>query len=134
MLNNAQPAHDPAPSPTVSASRKRKTSQSIPLGAPSLALHPQPVATPMQPSSSAAKRGTAPGTKGKKLKSVCSSVHSLGNNVAMGNHAIVFSYFMSFDYFYQMFVSLTGSGIARCIFNKVLTISFDRSQWKGPSS
>lgn len=72
LLNNTQPAHDPAPSPTVSASRKRKPSQSIPslsLGAPSPALHPQPVATSTQPSSSAAKRASAPPTKGKKLKS-----------------------------------------------------------------
>lgn len=72
LLSNAQPIHDPAPSPTVSASRKRKTSQSIPsmsLGAPSPALHSQPVSTSMQPSTSAPKRGSAPATKGKKLKS-----------------------------------------------------------------
>nr|XP_029116580.1 protein EMSY-LIKE 3 isoform X1 [Elaeis guineensis] len=71
LHNNAQPVHDPAPSPTVSASRKRqKTSHSIPsqsLGAPSPALHSQPVAS-LQPSSSGAKWGVIAGTKGKKPK------------------------------------------------------------------
>ncbi|KAJ6840365.1 protein EMSY-LIKE 3-like isoform X1 [Iris pallida] len=72
MLNNAQPAHDRVPSPSVSASRKRKTSQSIAslsMGAPPVAPHSQPVAAPMQPSSSAAQKGAASGAKGKKLKS-----------------------------------------------------------------
>ncbi|XP_008782873.1 protein EMSY-LIKE 3 isoform X5 [Phoenix dactylifera] len=73
LLNNAQPTHDPVPSPTVSASRKRqKTSQpvpSLPLGAPSPGLHAQPVAASMQPSSAAAKRGAAAGARGKKPKS-----------------------------------------------------------------
>ncbi|XP_010928831.1 protein EMSY-LIKE 3 isoform X2 [Elaeis guineensis] len=73
LLNSAQAAHDPVPSPTVSASRKRqKTSQPVPslsLGAPSPGLHAQPVATSMQPSSAASKRGTAAGARGKKPKS-----------------------------------------------------------------
>ncbi|KAK9273872.1 hypothetical protein L1049_018684 [Liquidambar formosana] len=68
MINSAQPVHDPIPSPTVSASRKKqKTSQSVAslsLGAPSPALHPS-----MQPSSSALKRGPPPGARGKKPKS-----------------------------------------------------------------
>lgn len=68
MLNTAQPVHDPIPSPTVSASRKKqKTSQSVAsltLGAPSPALHPS-----MQPSSSALKRGPPSGARGKKPKS-----------------------------------------------------------------
>ncbi|PIA53407.1 hypothetical protein AQUCO_00900170v1 [Aquilegia coerulea] len=72
MFNSAQPVHDPVPSPTVSASRKKqKTTSSVPnlsLNAPSLSLHPQTVATPMQPSSSAAKRGSAGGPRGKKTK------------------------------------------------------------------
>ncbi|KAJ6829428.1 protein EMSY-LIKE 3-like isoform X1 [Iris pallida] len=69
MLNSAQPAHDQVPSPSISASRKRKTSQSIPsltLGAPTPSLHSQPVTAPVEPSSSAVKRGTAAGAKGKK--------------------------------------------------------------------
>ncbi|XP_044505979.1 protein EMSY-LIKE 3-like isoform X2 [Mangifera indica] len=61
------PVHDPAPSPTVSASRKKpKTSQSIAslsMGAPSPALHPS-----IQPSSSAMKPGPLPGPRGKKPK------------------------------------------------------------------
>ncbi|XP_042481406.1 protein EMSY-LIKE 3-like isoform X3 [Macadamia integrifolia] len=72
LLSNAQPVHDPMPSPTVSASRKKqKTSQSVPslsLGAPSPSLHPQTGAGSMQPSSSAAKRGVAIGARGKKPK------------------------------------------------------------------
>ncbi|KAF9597224.1 hypothetical protein IFM89_016365 [Coptis chinensis] len=70
MLNSAQPVHDPVPSPTVSASRKKqKTTQSVPnhsLNTP-LSLHPQTVATPMQPSTSA-KRGPVGGARGKKNK------------------------------------------------------------------
>ncbi|KAF8398493.1 hypothetical protein HHK36_017422 [Tetracentron sinense] len=72
MLSTAQPVHDPIPSPSVSASRKKqKTLQSVPslsLGMPSPALHPQTVAASMQPSLSAAKRGAAVGAKGKKPK------------------------------------------------------------------
>ncbi|KAF8395905.1 hypothetical protein HHK36_019860 [Tetracentron sinense] len=73
MLSTAQPVHDPLPSPTVSASRKKqKTSQSVAslsLGAPSPGLHPQTVAASMQPSPSTAKRGAAVGARGKKPKS-----------------------------------------------------------------
>uniref|UniRef100_A0A1D1Z884 Protein EMSY n=1 Tax=Anthurium amnicola TaxID=1678845 RepID=A0A1D1Z884_9ARAE len=69
LLSNAQPVHDAALSPTVSASRKKqKTSQSRP--SPSPALHSQAVAASVQPSSSAAKRGATPVTaRGKKPKS-----------------------------------------------------------------
>ncbi|ONH99204.1 hypothetical protein PRUPE_6G017900 [Prunus persica] len=67
-LTAAQPVHDPLPSPTVSASRKKqKTSQSVAslsLGAPSPALPPS-----MQPSSSALRRGPPPGGRTKKPKS-----------------------------------------------------------------
>ncbi|XP_073003796.1 protein EMSY-LIKE 3-like isoform X1 [Typha latifolia] len=73
LVSNAQPSHDTIPSPTVSASRKRqKTSQSIPslsMAAPSPALHSQPLPAPMQPTSSALKKGSASGVKGKKTKS-----------------------------------------------------------------
>ncbi|KAF6158741.1 hypothetical protein GIB67_040255 [Kingdonia uniflora] len=74
LHTTAQPVHDPVPSPSVSASRKKqKTSQSVPslsLNAPSPTLHPQSVAAAMQPSSSAAKRGPAAiGARGKKPKS-----------------------------------------------------------------
>ncbi|XP_010265884.1 PREDICTED: protein EMSY-LIKE 3 isoform X2 [Nelumbo nucifera] len=72
-LLSSQPVHDPVPSPTVSASRKKqKTSQSVPslsLNAPSPAFHPQTVSASMQPSSSAAKRGAGVGARGKKPKS-----------------------------------------------------------------
>lgn len=72
MLNTGQTVHDPVPSPTVSASRKKqKITQLVPsqpFGGPSPPFHPQPVAPPHQPSSSAAKRGPITGSKGKKHK------------------------------------------------------------------
>ncbi|RWW52291.1 hypothetical protein BHE74_00041295 [Ensete ventricosum] len=72
MINNVQP-DVPVPSPTISASRKRqRTSQPVPslsMDAPSPGLQSQPVVATMQPSLSAAKRGTATAAKGKKPKS-----------------------------------------------------------------
>lgn len=73
MHSAAQPVHDPIPSPTVSASRKKqKTSQSVAslsLGAPSPAMHPS-----VQPSSSALRQGPPPGSRTKKPKSVSNIV------------------------------------------------------------
>ncbi|XP_009391874.2 protein EMSY-LIKE 3 isoform X1 [Musa acuminata AAA Group] len=74
VLNNVQPdGGRQAPSPTISASRKRqRTSQparSLSLDAPSPGLYSQPIASSMQPSLSAAKRVAATGAKGKKPKS-----------------------------------------------------------------
>ncbi|XP_074321370.1 protein EMSY-LIKE 3 [Silene latifolia] len=67
-LSSSQPVHESIPSPTVSASRKKqKTGQSagsLSVGAPP-ALHP-----PMQPPSSALKRGPPSGGRGKKPKAV----------------------------------------------------------------
>ncbi|CAO2837207.1 unnamed protein product [Amaranthus hypochondriacus] len=68
MLSSFPPAHESAPSPTVSASRKKqKTGQSMSAlsggGAPSPAMHPS-----LQPSSSNLKRGPPPGLRGKKAK------------------------------------------------------------------
>ncbi|KAJ7012457.1 protein EMSY-LIKE 3-like [Populus alba x Populus x berolinensis] len=72
MLTTGQAVHDPIPSPTVSASRKKqKMTSSIPsqsFGGPSPSFHPQPVSASHQPSSSAAKRGPVTGPKGKKQK------------------------------------------------------------------
>ncbi|KAG9150709.1 hypothetical protein Leryth_008155 [Lithospermum erythrorhizon] len=72
MHNGGQPSHDPVPSPSVSASRrKQKLAPSIPLqsfGGPS--FQPQPMAPANHPSSLAAKRGSITGPKGKKHKSV----------------------------------------------------------------
>ncbi|KAJ8748838.1 hypothetical protein K2173_011399 [Erythroxylum novogranatense] len=74
MLNTGQSVHDPAPSPTVSASRKKqKISSSTPsqsFGGPSPSFHPQAVSASHQPSLSAAtvKRGLITGSKGKKQK------------------------------------------------------------------
>ena len=73
LLNTGQAIHDSIPSPTVSASRnkKQKITASVPsqsFGGPSPPFHPQPVATPHQPSSSVGKRGSVPGAKGKKQK------------------------------------------------------------------
>ncbi|KAF4390888.1 hypothetical protein F8388_005701 [Cannabis sativa] len=71
MPSTSQAAHDPIPSPTVSASRKKpKVSQSVAsqsFGGPSPSFHPQ-AAGSHQPSSSTAKRGSVPGAKGKKQK------------------------------------------------------------------
>ncbi|XP_019187062.1 PREDICTED: protein EMSY-LIKE 3-like isoform X1 [Ipomoea nil] len=73
MINTGQAVHDPVPSPSVSASRKKqKMPPSLPsqsFGGPSASFHPQAVATQNQPSSSAAKRGPMMGPKGKKHKS-----------------------------------------------------------------
>ncbi|CAM0950840.1 unnamed protein product [Alopecurus aequalis] len=71
LPNNPQPIHhDPAPSPTTSSRKRQKTSQSVPpLAAPAPVMHPQQMATPTQPSSSAAKKPFPPGpNKGKKTK------------------------------------------------------------------
>ncbi|KAB1221101.1 hypothetical protein CJ030_MR3G024346 [Morella rubra] len=80
ILNTSQPVHDPIPSPTVSASRKKpKTSQSVAsmtLGAPSPAMHPS-----VQPSSSALRRGPPPGSRSKKPKS-----GSLTGRTQVANH------------------------------------------------
>ncbi|KAJ9563241.1 hypothetical protein OSB04_008401 [Centaurea solstitialis] len=71
MLNTGQAVHDPLPSPSVSASRKKqKVNTSVPsqsFGAPSPSFHSQPIPAPNQPSSSSARR--APMTKGKNKKS-----------------------------------------------------------------
>ncbi|KAK9909983.1 hypothetical protein M0R45_033961 [Rubus argutus] len=77
MLSTVQAVHDPLPSPTVSASRKKqKTTQSLhsqSFVGPSPPFIPQPSTTSHQPSSSNVKRGSvpvpAPGAKGKKHKS-----------------------------------------------------------------
>lgn len=74
VLSTGQGLHDSVPSPTVSASRKKqKIAPSVPsrsFAGPSPPFHPQPVTAPHQPSSSAAKRGSVPGSKGKKHKPV----------------------------------------------------------------
>ncbi|XP_040993331.1 protein EMSY-LIKE 3-like isoform X2 [Juglans microcarpa x Juglans regia] len=85
MLNAVQPVHEPVPSPTVSASRKKqKTSQSVAslsLGAPSPAMHPSG-----QPSSSALRRGPPPpGSRSKKPKSYPST--GLTGRAQIGNRA-----------------------------------------------
>ncbi|KAF5445827.1 hypothetical protein F2P56_031512 [Juglans regia] len=72
MLSTGQAVHDPVPSPTVSASRKKqKITHSVPsqsYGGPSPPFHQPAIATSHQPSSSTAKRGSLPGPKAKKQK------------------------------------------------------------------
>ncbi|KAL6894914.1 hypothetical protein ACP4OV_007534 [Aristida adscensionis] len=71
LINNAQRSHDTMPSPTTSARKRQKTSQSNPsasVPAPSPAVHSQPFTAPMQPSSSGAKKVVPPASKGKKTK------------------------------------------------------------------
>lgn len=84
MLNAAQPVHDPIPSPTVSASRKKqKTSQSVAslsLGAPSPATHPS-----VQPASSAFRRGPPPGSRSKKPKSAMQYPSGLTGRTQVAN-------------------------------------------------
>ncbi|KAL9251831.1 EMSY-LIKE 3-like protein [Drosera capensis] len=67
MIGAPLPLQDNAPSPTISASRKKsKPSQSgasLSVGAPSPAVHQS-----VQPSSSALKRGPPPSSRGKKSK------------------------------------------------------------------
>ncbi|XP_075487604.1 protein EMSY-LIKE 3-like [Primulina tabacum] len=81
MRGASQAVHDPIPSPSISASRKKQkiapslTSQSF--GVPSPAFHPQVMATNNQPSSSAAKRAPTMGAKGKKHKSVPAGASSM---------------------------------------------------------
>ncbi|KAL3815038.1 hypothetical protein ACJIZ3_016306 [Penstemon smallii] len=74
MHGVSQAVHDPVPSPSVSASRKKqKIAPSLPsqsFGAPSPSFHPQAIAAGNQPSSSAAKRGPMMGAKGKKHKPI----------------------------------------------------------------
>ncbi|MED6147676.1 hypothetical protein PIB30_045985 [Stylosanthes scabra] len=64
--------HDSNPSPTVSAPHKKAkitpSGATRSLGVPSSSFHPQPLTTPNQPSSSGPKRGSVPGSKGKKQK------------------------------------------------------------------
>ncbi|XP_050387047.1 protein EMSY-LIKE 3 isoform X1 [Argentina anserina] len=75
MLNTVQGVHDPLPSPTVSASRKKqKTTQSIhsqSFVAPSPPFLPQPSTTSHQPSKRGSVPVPAPVAKGKKHKSYC---------------------------------------------------------------
>lgn len=68
MHGVSQTIHEPVPSPSVSASRKKQKTQSF--GGPSPSFHPQMMAAANQPSSSAAKRGPSMGAKGKKHKLV----------------------------------------------------------------
>lgn len=74
MHGVSQTIHEPVPSPSVSASRKKqKIASSLPsqsFGGPSPSFHPQMMAAANQPSSSAAKRGPSMGAKGKKHKLV----------------------------------------------------------------
>jgi hypothetical protein len=72
MLNTGQAVHDPVPSPTVSASRKKqKISQSLQsqsFGGPTPNYHTQTATLSNQPSSSAGRRGPLMGSIGKKHK------------------------------------------------------------------
>ncbi|KAF3452598.1 hypothetical protein FNV43_RR03031 [Rhamnella rubrinervis] len=84
MLSSAQPVHDPVPSPTVSASRrKQKTSQSVAslsIGAPAPAIPPT-----MQPSSSAMRRGPPPANRTKKPKSSMQHPSTLSGRTQVTN-------------------------------------------------
>jgi len=74
MLGASHVVEDQLPSPTILSSRKKpKPNHSLPsqsFGAPSSQFHSQVVAASKQPSSSAAKRGSLMGSKGKKNRAV----------------------------------------------------------------
>ncbi|GER57393.1 Emsy N Terminus (ENT)/ plant Tudor-likedomains-containing protein [Striga asiatica] len=80
-------AHDPAPSPSISASRKKqKLAPSLPsqsFGGPS-PFPPQPMAPTNQPLSSASKRGPMMGGKGKKHKSLLPGSSSMKMHYPQG--------------------------------------------------
>ncbi|XP_058006860.1 protein EMSY-LIKE 4 isoform X2 [Hevea brasiliensis] len=78
ILGTGQAVHDPIPSPTVSASRKKqKITSSQSFGGPSPSFHPQAVSASHQPSSSTAKRGPVSGSKSKKQKPGLPSASSM---------------------------------------------------------
>ncbi|KAL6598040.1 hypothetical protein ACP70R_046461 [Stipagrostis hirtigluma subsp. patula] len=68
LPNNPQQLHDSAPSPTTSARKRQKTSQTVPALPAPPAMHSQQLVMPTQPSSSAARKAIPPGPKGKKTK------------------------------------------------------------------
>ncbi|XAR68580.1 hypothetical protein NMG60_11003758 [Bertholletia excelsa] len=70
-LSTPQPVHNVMPSPTAGSRKKQKTSQSASLSfsVPPRASHTQAVASSVQPSPSATKRGPGLGTGGKRPKS-----------------------------------------------------------------
>ncbi|VFQ75893.1 unnamed protein product [Cuscuta campestris] len=77
IMSTVQPVHDPVPSPSVSAPRKKqKIPPSLPpqsFGGPSPSFHPQTMITQNQPPSlapAAPQRGPLMGPKGKKHKSM----------------------------------------------------------------
>lgn len=73
MHSASQGVHEPLPSPSISASRKKQKVPQLPsqsFAGPSPSFHPQTMVGGNQPSSSAAKRAPMMGVKGKKHKSV----------------------------------------------------------------
>ncbi|KAL8500708.1 hypothetical protein ACS0TY_020334 [Phlomoides rotata] len=73
MHSASQGVHEPLPSPSISASRKKQKVPPLPsqpFAGPSPSFHPQTMAGGNQPSSSAAKRGSIMGVKRKKHKSM----------------------------------------------------------------
>jgi hypothetical protein len=70
LVNNFQRSHDPMPSPTTSARKRQKMSQSIPSASIPAPSAVQQLPAQMHPSSSAAKKVAQSGTKGKKTKPV----------------------------------------------------------------
>lgn len=133
MLSTGQALHDSIPSPTVSASRKKqKITPPVPsrsFGGPSPSFHPQTVTAPHQPSSSA-KRGSGPGSKGKKQKPV-SREHIYTdlfyfcficiNSLSFGFATLICIYFL-----------FAGSNITWCIFSEA--VSSFRTRWKESST
>ena len=132
VLSTGQGLHDSIPSPTVSASRKKqKITPSVPpsrsFGGPSPPFHPQTLTAPHQPSS-AAKRGSAPGSKGKKHKPVSWLYIYFG--------VLFFSLFicslnLGLASLLCFVLSFPGSNITWCLFNEA--VSFIRTRWKESS-
>lgn len=83
-----QLVHEPLPSPSISASRKKqKMSSTLPsqsFGGPTPPFHPHTLAAANQSTSSAAKHGSVMGAKGKKQKSIHPGSSSLKTRFPSG--------------------------------------------------
>jgi len=132
MLSTGQALHDSIPSPTVSASRKKqKITPPVPsrsFGGPSPSFHPQTVTAPHQPSSSSAKRGSGPGSKGKKQKPVSREHRLIFFYFFICIHSLTFG-LVTLICIYFLFA---GSNITWCIFSEA--VSSFRTWWKESST
>lgn len=102
MLGTGPAVHDPMPSPSVSASRKKqKIASSLPshsFAGPSPTFHQPAAIAANQTSSSAAKRGRMMGPKGKKHKSVSQNKKICKLTIYFLYHSLVLSILLLFHH------------------------------------